>query len=111
MTTVIPSQAAPDATELASPGSARAWRAARDFEAMALSRLLAPMFETVDTSSGMFGGGSGEEAWKPFLTDAIGKQMAARGGIGLAVPVYRQMLRMQERATAPPGAATGDDPA
>jgi Rod binding domain-containing protein len=44
----------------------------------------------------MFGGGSGEDAWKPFLTDAIAKQMTARGGIGLAVPVWHQMLRLQE---------------
>jgi Rod binding domain-containing protein len=105
MTAVLPAQAAPDATELARPGAARTWHAAQDFEAMALSHLLAPMFETVDTASGLFGGGSGEDAWKPFLTDAIGKQMAARGGIGLAVPVYRQMLRLQENAA---GGQRGD---
>ena len=96
MTTILPSQATPDATELAQPGHTRAWKAAQDFEAMTLGRLLAPMFDTVDTAKGLFGGGTGEETWKPYLTDAIGKQMEARGGIGLAVPVYRQMLRLQQ---------------
>lgn len=45
---------------------------------------------------GMFGGGDGESAWRPMLTQAIAKQMAEHGGIGLAVPVFRQILTMQE---------------
>ena len=89
----------PSPAELASPGAARAWHAAQDFEAMALSKLLAPMFDTVDTSAGLFGGGEGEQAFKPFLTDAIARQMEARGGLGLAVPVWHQMLRLQEAET------------
>jgi Rod binding domain-containing protein len=93
---------APDAAELATPRAASAWHAAQDFEAMALSQLLAPMFDTVDTSSGPFGGGPGEQAFKPFLTEAIARQMVARGGLGLAVPVFHQMLRAQEAAETPP---------
>jgi Rod binding domain-containing protein len=87
---------APDAAELAQPAAARAWRAAQDFEAMTISQLLAPMFDTVDTASGPFGGGPGEQAFKPFLIDAIARNMAAHGGLGLAMPVWRQMLRAQE---------------
>jgi Rod binding domain-containing protein len=89
----------PDPAELVRPQAARAWRAAQDFEAMALSQLLAPMFDTVDTSAGPFGGGAGEQAYKPFLTDAIARQMSAHGGLGLAMPVWRQMLRLQEAET------------
>jgi Rod binding domain-containing protein len=111
MTTTLPVQATPDATELARPGAARAWKAAQDFEAMTLGRLLAPMLETVDTSKGPFGGGSGEEEWKPFLTEAIGKRMAAHGGIGLAVPIYRQMLRLQENLDAAAATEKSGDPA
>jgi Rod binding domain-containing protein len=91
----------PDPTELARPGAARAWRAAQDFEAMALSKLLTPMFDTVDTAGGLFGGGEGEQAFKPFLTDAIARQIEARGGLGLAMPVWRQMLQMQEAKSHP----------
>jgi Rod binding domain-containing protein len=63
--------------------------------------MLAPMFDTIDTSTGPFGGGAGEQAFKPFLTDAIARKMASGGGIGLAMPVWRQMLRLQETETSP----------
>ena len=71
-------------------------KAAEDFEALAIGQMLQPMFKTVDTSKGMFGGGKGEEAWKPLMVDEMAKMLAKGGGIGLAEPVYREMLRMQE---------------
>ncbi len=86
----------PSASDLADPRAARAWQAAQDFEAMALAQFFTPMFATIDTSTGLFGGGAGEAAMQPFLVEAIGKKMAASGGIGLAMPVWRQMLNMQE---------------
>jgi peptidoglycan hydrolase FlgJ len=82
-----PSQAADPATVA---------KSAKDFEAMAIGQLLQPMFDTVDTSSNTFGGGRGEEAWKPMLVQEFAKQIAAHGGLGLAKPVYDAMLRMQE---------------
>jgi len=99
--TILPAFAPPDAAALAQPAVAKAWRAAQDFEAMAIGQLLAPMFNTVDTAHGSFGGGDGEASWRPMLTEAMAKQMGAAGGIGLAVPVFQQMLRMQEAATEP----------
>jgi peptidoglycan hydrolase FlgJ len=71
-------------------------KSARDFEAMAIGKLLAPMFATVDTTHGAFGGGEAEAAWKPMLVDAIAEQVAARGGFGFAGPVFRALLRAQE---------------
>ena len=65
---------------------------------MTLAQMLTPMFDTVNTASGPFGGGPGEQAFKPFLTEAIARKMAACGGLGLAVPVFHQMLRIQEQA-------------
>ena len=82
---------------------ARIQKSAQDFEAMALGQMLAPMFETVDASKGPFGGGSGEESWKPMMVSELGKQVAKGGGLGLARPVMEQMLRMQE--ARPDGAA------
>ena len=76
--------------------TAKIWKAAQDFEASAIGQFLAPMFDTVDTANGAFGGGSAEEAWKPMLVDAIGKQIAAQGGFGLAAPIYAALLRVQE---------------
>jgi Rod binding domain-containing protein len=73
-------------------------KAAQDFEANTLNALLAPMFDTVDSAHGAFGGGDGESTWKPMLVEAIAKQIAASGGLGLAGPVLRQMMQMQETA-------------
>ena len=78
---------------------AKLMKAAHDFEAMAIGQLLQPMFDTVDTAHGMFGGGSGEEAWKPMLVQEFAKQITNHGGLGLAKPVYDAMLRMQKGET------------
>ena len=86
----------PDPAALATPGGRQAWKAAQAFEGMALGALLAPMFATVDAGKGLFGGGDGEQAWRPMLSQEIAKHIAAHGGLGLAVPVFNQMLRMQE---------------
>lgn len=71
-------------------------KAAKDFEAMAIGQLLEPMFDTVDTAHGSFGGGAGEEAWKPMLVQEFAKEIEARGGLGLAKPIYDAMVRMQQ---------------
>jgi Rod binding domain-containing protein len=80
---------------LSAPGMAQA---AQAFEANVLSQLFAPMFDTVDSAHGLFGGGEGESAWRPMLTQELAKHVAAHGGIGLAAPVLRQMMQMQEAA-------------
>jgi hypothetical protein len=63
---------------------------------MALGEMLKRMFSTVDIARGAFGGGEAEETWKPLLVDAIAKQIAAHAGLGLAAPVFAEMLRRQE---------------
>jgi len=89
-----PTAALPRPAQSADP--AKLAKAAQDFEAMAIGQLLQPMFDTVDTAHSAFGGGAGEEAWKPMMVQEIAKQIAASGGLGLAKPVYDAMLRMQE---------------
>jgi Rod binding domain-containing protein len=78
---------------------ARIAKSAHDFEAMAIGQLLQPMFDTVDTAHNPFGGGPGEEAWKPMMVQEFARQIANHGGLGLAKPVYEAMLRMQEAKT------------
>ncbi len=92
---------APPASTLPPAQVQRIGRAAQDFESMALGQLLTPMFDTVDTSKGLFGGGEGEAAWKPMLVTELAKGIAAHGGLGLARPVMQQMLRMQEGVRSP----------
>ena len=69
-------------------------KTATDFEASFLTTMMSHMFEGVTTSA-PFGGGEGEEAYKSFLVEAYAKQMAARGGVGVAASVQREMLKMQ----------------
>lgn len=96
MSTIVASP--PTAAELAHPAAARAWKTAQDFEALVLGQLIAPMLDTVQTSKGAFGGGAAEDAWRPMLSQELGRHMARGGGLGLAVPVYHQMLQAQEAA-------------
>lgn len=78
----------------------QSWKAAQNFESMALSEFLKPMFDTVDLSRTPLGGGEAEQQWKPMMIDALAKQITAAGGIGLAQPVFTQMIRMQEAQDA-----------
>jgi flagellar protein FlgJ len=96
----VPSVAAPGLSKVSRPSQAadpaKIAKSAHDFEAMAIGQLLQPMFDTVDTADGAFGGGHGEETWKPMLVQEFAKQIEAHGGLGLAKPIYDAMLRMQE---------------
>ena len=67
---------------------------AQEFEGQLLGLLMQPMFEGLQ-SDGPFGGGNAEGTYKAFLVEAIGKQVAKAGGVGLSDPVAREMLRMQ----------------
>jgi Rod binding domain-containing protein len=67
---------------------------AERFEASFLSSMLQEMFAGLETS-GPFGGGQGEEMFRSVLTEAMAKQMAKGGGIGIAAQVQREMLKMQ----------------
>jgi Rod binding domain-containing protein len=75
-------------------------KAAQDFEAMALGEMLKPMFNTVDTSKGLFGGGVGEATWKPMMVEEMAKTIAQNGGVGIADEVLKEMLRIQEMTNA-----------
>ena len=93
----LPASAAPAVSRpgtLADP--AQVAKSAHDFEAMAIGQLLQPMFDTIDSAHGLFGGGAAEEAWKPMLIQEFAKQITNHGGLGLARPIYDAMQRMQE---------------
>lgn len=85
-----PAPAAPVAT-------ARMRETAEAFEASFLSQMLKPMFEGLSTD-GPFGGGEAESTWRGFMIEAMAKQTARSGGIGLADQVVAQMLKMQEQS-------------
>jgi Rod binding domain-containing protein len=102
MTVIAPAQgpaaataATSDTGNLSPAQIAKVRQSAQSFEAMALGQLLQPMFNTVDTSKGMFGGGVGEATWKPMMVDEMAKAMARTGGVGIADAVFKEMIRME----------------
>ena len=68
---------------------------AQDFEATYLAQMLKPMFENLSTEA-PFGGGAGEEMWRGFLVEAMAKETARAGGVGLVDTVMAHMLKAQE---------------
>jgi flagellar protein FlgJ len=72
----------------------RAKDAAQKFEGQFLSFMLQQMFEGVKAEE-PFGGGHGEEMFRSLMTEAMGKQMAKKGGIGLSDTIQREILKMQ----------------
>ncbi|HWU25647.1 MAG TPA: rod-binding protein [Rhizomicrobium sp.] len=73
-------------------------KAAKQFESVFISQLLGQMFEGIPTD-GLFGGGPGEEMFRSLMIDEYGKQMQQQGGFGLAAPVARHLLQLQESRT------------
>ena len=98
MTPLVPSptllQPTPDASTAELARRAKAKETAQAFEASFLSSMLQQMFAGVETD-GPFGGGFGEEMFRSVMTDALGKQMAKVGGIGIADTVQREILKLQ----------------
>jgi peptidoglycan hydrolase FlgJ len=95
------------------PGSApqgtsiqqKARASAQDFEAMFLNVMFGQMFANV--GNGPFGGGPAANVWRSFLTDEYAKNLAQKGGIGLADHVYGSLLAIQEARGAAHAAAKG----
>ena len=73
--------------------------AAENFESVFLSEMFKLMFENLPTD-GPFGGGAGEEMFRPLLVDEYSKQLSRQGGIGLSDAVHKEMLKLQEEANA-----------
>lgn len=78
-------------------GTAKMQKSAKEFEAMFISQMLKPMFESIGTD-GPTGGGEGEKMFRSMMVDEYGKMMASRGGLGIADAVMRTMIDAQERA-------------
>lgn len=81
----------------------------QDYEAVYLSQMLSHMYEGVEVDP-TFGGGPGEETMRSLLLNEYGKMMAARGGVGLADAMKKQMLQMQEQQAQQQMAAAAEAP-
>ncbi len=77
-------------------------RLAQEFEAQAVAAMFQPVFAALPTD-GPFGGGKAEAQWRPMLVDAIARDLARAGGLGIAPAVERELLRAQELSRNPTG--------
>ena len=68
---------------------------AQDFEAVFLGQMTQMMLESVEVDQ-TFGGGHGEEMFRGILAEKLGREFAARGGIGLSDAVRAQIIKLQE---------------
>lgn len=78
----------------ASKSGASAEETAREFEAVFIGQMAKLMLESAEIE-GEFGGGHAESIFQGVLAEEIGKEMAERGGIGLAPMVMDQILALQ----------------
>jgi Rod binding domain-containing protein len=89
-----PAQGAKPAAAATAGVRAKIDATAKQFESQFLSAMLGEMFKDVKTPA-PFGGGTGEDAFKSFMTDAFAKSIASHGGVGLAKDISKAMLKMQ----------------
>lgn len=74
---------------------AKAHKAAAEFEAMFLGTLLQGMFTGLGTDM-PGGGGKSEKMYRSMLAGEYAKEISAKGGLGIADHVYREILLVQE---------------
>ena len=72
-------------------------QAAEEFEALVLSQLLAPMFDTAKSNSLFGGDGPEQDAFQSMMIDEYAQLLAARGGVGIADSVNAALLEMQSQ--------------
>lgn len=73
---------------------AQAEQIAQQFERMFITEMLQPMFSGIETD-GPFGGGQGEDVFRPMLLDQYADAVARGGGVGIADAVLKEILRLQ----------------
>ena len=73
---------------------AQAEAVAQQFERMFIAEMLQPMFSGIETD-GPFGGGQGEDVFRPMLLDQYADAVARGGGVGIGDAVLKEILRLQ----------------
>lgn len=97
MTSILPALPTSNNTGLTEKELKKIDATAQDFEAVFITEMLKPIFDTVEVNP-MFGGGKGEEVFKKFQLNEYGKMLSAEGGVGLAAQVKAQLIHNQQVA-------------
>ncbi|MFZ0611997.1 MAG: rod-binding protein [Desulfobacterales bacterium] len=99
------SPAAPVGNRANTENGGRLKKACAEFEALFINQLLKELRATVD-KSGLMDGGQAEEVYTGMMDTEIARDLASKGGIGLAAILYRQL----NYAGAEPSGPAGDGP-
>lgn len=75
--------------------AAGAMKTAKDFESVFLADAFKIMYEGVSADP-LNGDDNASQSWRELLVDEYAKSFSARGGIGLAAPIARELLALQE---------------
>lgn len=76
---------------------ARTQAQAQEFEAVYLGQMLNQMTAGIGNDTG-FDGGHAEQQWRTMMNEHLGRQISARGGVGLSDTIQRELMRLQEVA-------------
>lgn len=90
-----PSAASP-ASAAAAARDAKLRGTAQDFEAVFLEDQVGRLFDQLGKEGPLGAGGAGGDIWRSMLSKEYAKGIAKAGGVGLAEPVYRELVRLQE---------------
>ncbi len=91
----LPPDLAPASSPKKTANEAAAHKTAQEFEGYFLSQFVERMFQGVPKDK-LAGSGNSEEIFRGLMSQEYGKSMSARGGIGIADQVYREILKTQE---------------
>jgi flagellar protein FlgJ len=91
----LPPDLAPETSPKKTANEAAARKTAQGFEAYFLSQFVDRMFQGLPKDK-LAGSGNGEEIFRGLMSQEYGKAMSARGGVGIADQVYREILKTQE---------------
>lgn len=69
---------------------------AKELEGAFLAEMLTHI--GMDSQSGMFSGGIGEEQFASFLRQSQAEALSERGGVGLAEMIFRSLMKVEEGA-------------
>ena len=77
--------------------TARADKAAKDYESVFISQFLGSMFSSIPIDS-VTGGGAGEEMFRSLMIDQYAKSIEHQGGFGMATQMKAELLKHQQAA-------------
>jgi Rod binding domain-containing protein len=80
----------------ASPAQAKAKKTAQDFESMFLEQSLDRVFSGAGEDGPMGENGTGGGIYRSMLVKEYAGTITKSGGVGIAAPVYAELMKLQE---------------